>query len=277
MPSFIYARPLFATLAAVMISASLAKVDVAMSNTSLWLSSSVYCDPNTYISRIYNGYSRGFVPTHHISVPDDTTEGVVGYMTTQRLIYVAFRGSETLENWKDDLNVLFEEYDACTACQVHAGFYSAQQAAFPQVLAAVKSLRTKFPRFNTVVTGHSLGAALATLTALDLTKVKVGGTVNLVHFGSPRVGNDAFAYWASGKLTATKHRFTHHRDIAVHYPRHERFMHIDGEVYEEEQWDLKECTGTEDVDCSFKWSLTSLSVSDHLMYLGKTLGVAGCE
>jgi hypothetical protein len=187
MTAFILGRPHFAILA-ITISTSLAKIDLTMSNTSVWLSSSVYCEPDTYFTRVYSGYSRGFVPTNHITVPEDTTEGVVGYMTSQRLIYVAFRGSETLENWKDDLNVLFDEYDACTACQVHAGFYSAQQAAFPQVLAAVKSLRTKFPHFNTVVTGHSLGAALATLTALDLIKAKVGGAVHLVHFGSPRVG-----------------------------------------------------------------------------------------
>ena len=69
-------------------------------------------------------------------------------------------------------------------------------------------------------------------------------------------------------------RHTHNKDMAVHYPLHKRFMHHSGEVYEEEGEPLKICEGNEDPDCSFKWAVTS--VSDHLVYLVKQLGIAGC-
>ena len=39
-----------------------------------------------------------------------------------------------------------------------------------------------------VVTGHSLGAALATLTALELITKSVSKEVHTIHFGSPRLG-----------------------------------------------------------------------------------------
>ena len=42
-----------------------------------------------------------------------------------------------------------------------------------------------------LATGHSLGGALATLAAVDIKK-KLGGDVEFINFGSPRVGNKEF-------------------------------------------------------------------------------------
>lgn len=158
-----------------------------LGNTSVWLSSTAYCPPDTYLTRSYVGAASGFVATSHIQVEKDTTEGFVGYMSSQNLIYVSFRGSETIQNWIDNLDVKLIDYDKCSGCQVHKGFHDAQQAAYSQVLSAVQDLKNQFPSYGIIVTGHSLGAALATLTALDLMDANVG-TVNSFHFGSPRVG-----------------------------------------------------------------------------------------
>ena len=161
--------------------------DWNIGNTSVWLSSTAYCPPETYLSRTYFGAAKGFVPTAHIQVDKDTTEGFVGYMSSQSLIYVSFRGSETIQNWVDNLDVRQTEYPKCDGCEVHEGFYRTEQTAFPQVLAAVQALKEQFPSYTVVVTGHSLGAALATLTAFDLMEAGVG-SVTSFHFGSPRVG-----------------------------------------------------------------------------------------
>lgn len=164
-----------------------ASYDWALGNTSVWLASTVYCPPETYLSRTYVGAATGFVPTAHIQVSTDTTEGFVGYMSSQKLIYVAFRGSETIQNWVDNLDAKLKTYPGCGGCEVHEGFYRTEQTAFPQVLSAVQELKQQFPSFDVVVTGHSLGAALATFTAIDLMAYNVGN-VKAIHFGSPRLG-----------------------------------------------------------------------------------------
>jgi predicted lipase len=162
--------------------------DLSLVNTSLWLASSAYCSPDTYLSRKYPGYAAEFVATHRVQVPADTTEGVVGYVPRLNAIFIAFRGSETLENWIDDLSFGFVDYPFCEACEVHTGFYSAHQAAMQQVTDAVVDILKQKPFLRRiVVTGHSLGGALATLTALDLKSANFG-TVYTITFGSPRIG-----------------------------------------------------------------------------------------
>jgi predicted lipase len=108
------------------------------------------------------------------------------------------------------------------------------------VVSAVQKLQSQLPQYTVSVTGHSLGAALATLTALDLLfspAIDARG-LQLVNFGSPRVGNTKFAEFASGALAGAgagvyspHSRVTHYKDIVPHCPMHERFTHIDGEQY----------------------------------------------
>ena len=164
-----------------------ASYDWAFGNSSVWLASTAYCSPDSYLTRTYKGYAAGFVPTYHIEVLKDATQGFIGYMPSQSTIYVSFRGSEQIQNWIDNLNAILTSYPLCSGCEVHQGFYNAHTAAFPAVLSEVKRLKSQFPSYGVVVTGHSLGAALATLTALDLMSNGISG-VRAIHFGSPRVG-----------------------------------------------------------------------------------------
>jgi pimeloyl-ACP methyl ester carboxylesterase len=247
--------------------------DMVRGNSSVWLSSIAYCPPETYLTRAYVGAATGFVPTAHIQWAKDTTEGFVGYMKSQSLIYIAFRGSETIQNWVDNLDVLTTGYPACDSCEVHKGFNDVERAAFPQVLAAVQSLRAQFPSYGIVVTGHSLGAAIATLTALDLMQNGFSD-VSTIHFGSPRVGNTAFADYATAKFGSDSARNTHHKDMVVHSPMHERFTHHAREYYEDPVLNLKVCSGNEDSECSYQWHWTS--ISDHMLYLNKEMGTDGC-
>ena len=91
----------------------------------------------------------------------------MGYLPSDKSIFVAFRGTENVLNWATDLDVRkmkWKSHPECIDCWVHAGFYSAQQEAFPDVLAEVKRLQALFPDYSVKTTGHSLGAALAFLT-----------------------------------------------------------------------------------------------------------------
>jgi putative lipase involved disintegration of autophagic bodies len=55
--------------------------------------------------------------------------------------------------------------------QVHKSFYNAEQSVISSVVVSqVNSLLKQHPGFNIIVAGHSLGAALAQLTGMDLIK-----------------------------------------------------------------------------------------------------------
>ena len=68
-----------------------------------------------------------------------------------------------------------------------------------------------------MVTGHSLGAALATFCAVDIMRtIKPKTTVYLYTFGSPRVGNQKFADYVFTLFPDGKYsRITHYDDIVV--------------------------------------------------------------
>lgn len=240
---------------------------------ALWHSESTYCDPPNYLTRTYKGILAGFVPVYRIYEKSHGTEGYIGYTTSQNTIYVAFRGSAELQNWLDNIDVILTNYPLCSGCEVHRGFYSAQQDSINEIITQVLNLKTRFPSYQVILTGHSLGGALATLTAMDL--LQAGVIVRLFTFGSPRVGNDQFVAYASQKI-ASRYRVTHNRDMVVHIPLHQRFTHLSGEYYQPtDAVYLETCTGYEDPNCSYQWHVNN--IKDHLYYLGVVFGSDGCS
>lgn len=267
---------LFSSLAAVSTAqlAVTATYDWTYGNLSLWHSEATYCDPPSYLTRTYKGVLQGFVPVYAINDKSHDTNGYIGYHSSQKTIYVAFRGSESIKNWIDNLDVILTTYPLCSGCEVHKGFYSAEQASISGIISTVRNLKNTFPTYSVIVTGHSLGAALATLTAMDLMQAGISN-VRLFHYGSPRVGNTAFATYASSKMT-DRSRVTHRKDMVVHSPMHERFTHISNEYYQPgDAVQLNSCSGYEDPACSYQWSLTN--IDDHLLYLGVVMGTGGCS
>lgn len=248
-----------------------AAFDWQMGNLTLNHAQNAYCNPSTYQTRTYKGLLSGFVPTYTILDAAHDTHGYIGYHQGQKAIYVSFRGSESAQNWLDDLDVILTSYPApgCGSCEVHKGFYDAEKACFPAVLDQVKKLKGTYPDYQVVVTGHSLGAALATLVSIDLINSNINN-VRMFNYGSPRVGDTAFSNYAA-TIIKDRNRITHHKDMVPHSPMHERFTHISGEWYEpNDDVVLNACSGSEDPNCSYQWHITS--ISDHLYYLGLSLG-----
>lgn len=118
---------------------------------------------------------------------------IFGYTTTKDGVsYVVFRGTEItsgaefLQEWAED--ALSLPLKPMGPGHVHLGFYDAWMALRAVTLEAGIGSTT-----GRVVTGHSLGAAIATLCWAD-----IGG--DLMSFAGPRVGNPKFAdsLWKGG-------------------------------------------------------------------------------
>ena len=59
------------------------------------------------------------------------------------------------------------------------------------MLSQVQFLINKYPDAKVLLTGHSLGAAVITIAALEIAKI---APIHMIQtYGSPRVGNEAFA------------------------------------------------------------------------------------
>jgi hypothetical protein len=130
---------------------------------------------------------------------------------------LAFRGSDDLAAWVTNLNALPAPWRG--GGKAHRGFAAALDAVWPEVEAALA--RSARPL---LCTGHSLGAALATLAA------SLRPEAALYTFGSPRVGDGGFET-ATRRRPGHAARFVNHRDVVCRLPSARLgYRHV-GEVF----------------------------------------------
>jgi triacylglycerol lipase len=148
-------------------------------------------------------------------------------MGNDQLIILAFRGTEgnSIKDWMTDANInLIED---CYG-EVHRGFSFGLNEIWQDVLSKLQSFRTQNqPLF---ITGHSLGAALATLAAARLSAPnQVQGVYT---FGSPRVGNQDFAACFDSVYSGQAFRFVNNNDLVTRVaPREFGYKHVCQSMY----------------------------------------------
>ena len=115
-------------------------------------------------------------------------------------------------------------------CWVHSGFLNAYDSVRGPVLGLIDTALTdeKDP-WTIYITGHSLGGALATLCAFDLSHRQWahGAHHNIVmyNYGSPRVGNKAFAV-EFDRAVPNAWRVVNRQDAVVTVPRLMGYNHV---------------------------------------------------
>ena len=205
-----------------------------------------------------------------------------GFSHTLRAPVLAFRGtdSRSIYNWAENMRYWRTDLPlpvpGAAGAMVHTGFYVSWNASAlaPNLTAAALSLAAAHPAAPLYITGHSLGAALATVAAVDIAaKLPRSVRVRLVTFGSPRVGNAAFAAFVR-QATDASTRVTHNRDIVPSVPpTWVGFHHAATEAWQVDVdgagvVGLCDASG-EDPRCHDSVCTLGLctSVADHLMYL----------
>ena len=99
-------------------------------------------------------------------------------------------------------------------CVVHHGFQQALNQVWSVTAVLLSSYRSRQPNAEICFTGHSLGAALATLA---ISRFR-GEAASLYTIGSPRVGNDAFCRRVHERATLGVFRFVDNNDLVTHVP-----------------------------------------------------------
>lgn len=136
---------------------------------------------------------------------------------SSRVPVVIFRGSDDRDDYEVDFNIPFDKSkfsNAPSDVKIHRGF---QNALFDQNV--VQDIEKKILNIlgdnghNVIVTGHSLGAANAHITAAYLADRNPNLKVRMINFAAPRLGNAAFKAWTETKLlNLSAWRFVYRQD-----------------------------------------------------------------
>ncbi|MDY7020014.1 MAG: hypothetical protein SWJ54_01465 [Cyanobacteriota bacterium] len=127
---------------------------------------------------------------------------------------IAFRGTQQVNEWVQ--NILAQQVRHTELSlfefqgQVHRGFATLYSPISRQVIAAARELDPSRPIY---ITGHSLGASLATLAAMDLAiqVPELKDQLRLYTYAGPRVGNVEFAE-AHSRLVPNSYRVVNMAD-----------------------------------------------------------------
>eukprot|EP01133_Synstelium_polycarpum_P008402 gene8402-9883_t len=187
-------------------------------------------------------------------------------------VFVAFRGSMDISSWITNLNFFQTVYPGVPGAYVHEGFYEAWTSVQSQVEAGMKDALTKCPSCKSiVVTGHSLGAAIATFAMASIAELFPLLPKKSYTFGSPRCGNAAFVNYYNS-LQPNNFRVVNQDDIVPHVPAEDMvlysFDHVPTEFwYPSNTTTYVECNSSgEDPACSDSVSAIRYSIYDHLHY-----------
>ena len=201
-----------------------------------------------------------------------------------RTIAVVWRGTDNIGGWIKDFTFVQTQFPPAPAgVECHEGFLTLATNLQPDVERLVAKAQGWCRSCPLLFTGHSLGASLATLSAL-LYNSKSGGnpSAQILNFGSPRIFNVAGATWLSGgvldSLNITSHvRVTSMHDPVPHLPPQNsivyHYRHSPNEVWETSNDPLKfkQCVGGEDPSCADSMSPIDFDVVDHARYMGLNL------
>lgn len=150
---------------------------------------------------------------------------------------IIFRGTQRTTEWLLNLTALQinpqEEDKPQFSGRVHRGFVNIYRDLVTQTREIARKLDPTKPCY---ISGHSLGAAIATLAAMDLaiTMPQLRPQLRLYTYASPRIGNPAFAN-AHSQLIPNHYRIVNLADLVPLVPSTMFFNNINY-VHAGQEW-----------------------------------------
>ncbi len=148
--------------------------------------------------------------------PRTGASGFIADTGTARVIALAGTEPTNLGNWLQNFDFPVDGTGA------HRGFQAGALAAQPVVMAALGDLLGPI-----YLTGHSLGGALAAMTAMALPDTWTERIAGIYTIGMPRPGNAAYRDAYNRRLGARTYRLIHGDDVVPKVPPSAlRFRHV---------------------------------------------------
>ena len=177
----------------------------------------------------------------------------------EKSLYVVFRGTSSKKDAQNDASIdkvpFVKDGD-----KVHIGFLSSWHAVKDVV---TKTIDKMGGYDKIVVCGHSLGAAVATLCAYNLSHIYDTVDIECCNIGSPRVGNKTFKNNYDNQKIKTL-RIVHNNDIVTHSPII-GYHHVDGMLRIDSDGNVKKFM----IDWERAWNylksmVTGKNIKDHM-------------
>ena len=125
---------------------------------------------------------------------DTSIFGLMGRDTAGRTAFLSFRGTSDVAEWVADIDAVPGDYrPVADFGQVHSGFQDVYDLIRADIAADLATATAGCDQI--LLTGHSLGAALAVLAAPDIARAMPPNTIEprLITFAGPKVGLSDFA------------------------------------------------------------------------------------
>jgi hypothetical protein len=224
------------------------------------------CEKGCYDYKIINTFYNHLIGT----------KATIGIEPSTKEIIISHRGSQNLQNWVMDLNFKKTRLpNSPEGVLVHEGFLYMYQSTAQEInkyLMIILDSRD-YEGYKVVITGQSLGGALATIHIVDIaSKVKSKGfKIELYTYHSPRVGNQEFVNHVVS-LDFPTARYTNRADIFSHLcPRSWGFVHIPVEFHtyfsDITANSFHKCSQDYDEDPNCGWkeinNISPISIFDH--------------
>jgi predicted lipase len=132
-------------------------------------------------------------------------------------ITVIFRGTDEYKDWLHNFHITKTTYEESNI-KIHAGFQSLIAKHGPQLDSIINNILSTKDNYSINVTGHSLGGALAILYGYTLALRLPYDDIQVITFGSPRVGNYYFKKAVEKLKNLNILRVTNDHDMIPAYP-----------------------------------------------------------
>jgi hypothetical protein len=143
-----------------------------------------------------SGYAYTF-----INLEQESLIGVLGYDKSNKCIIISFRGSQCLSDWCN--NITFSQMRVAGINEeilLHGGYMS----IFDNLKQDLSNKLTEISltldedeksTLSILLTGHSLGGAVASVTVPFIKKLFPASLIRLITFGAPKVGKQDYNGW----------------------------------------------------------------------------------
>ena len=160
----------------------------------------------------------------------------------QKYFCISYRGTESFQDVLTDLKISkvpfpLYRHNIWEAPDVHRGFSRQFESIREPLDLEIEKYLSNFQsgsnsrdKPKVVFTGHSLGGALATLSALYFQCKYPDVGISCITFGSPRVGDAQFAKLFNEKVRIS-YRYVNDNDPVPCIPTSWRFQHVKGLVW----------------------------------------------
>ncbi|CAD5233376.1 unnamed protein product [Bursaphelenchus xylophilus] len=226
--------------------------------------------------QVHKTYS---VPCNNLYSNETCLAYIAIYKKSQAIV-IGFRGTVSGDQFKEEVvKTLFRPQVRLFHDKVLVAQYFAETFNLFWSKTALKNdlLKLELLRLNSYriwITGHSLGGAIAALTAtqLALSYPLLKPRISLYTFGQPRVGNREYAALHNLEVEES-YRVVHNQDLVPNIPFPlMNYYHHDNEIYYKNDMSVKKayavCSAEDQSKLCQGGNQPSMEIKDHLNYFG---------